>query len=711
MTEELPIYGALRACYLAADRRNLDKARSFRSLLEDFFRSVGMTVAPGVKGKSLTQAVYRYFSGCSSSKKAITALNKLIHELNACVHEERELSDEALLTMYQTLLRTLHSGTGIAPHLETLESAKLAGRQFLMGLNKEQHDAVLDNAKTVVVDAGPGTGKTFLLVRRMLVHLDKAPNAHVVALSFTNAAAVQLREKFTEASRQISPTAEVFFNTRTATIHSYCYHLLADYALQNGEVFTVEFIDPDDAADLADELAAREHLDSDEHASALRLFEEGMRVQALEHVRKLVVAFKRERHLIHVDEILDLFIKALEAEPFRAWLRGKLDLLLVDECQDLTSRIYEIIRALIELNPDAKLFFVGDPRQNIFAFNGGSYRNLLKFLKQQTEPVSHRTLRLTYRCPQVVIDRVNALNFTDCANAKLARADSSLIGETELIMAEDPVAEAAAVVERIARLEDPASAAVLCSWLSPLEAVATELNRAGIAWGLKGGRRTAARDIKRLMACLRYIEQRTADTHDRLRNRFADLDEQLVESLIEKLNLIADKHNAQPQKVADIIRAVAPFISIITEPDEASDLEAFAALAGEGTDIRAFLYEVNMGRADRFATFYVSNFAVQCTVPTTADKPQVTLSTIHSAKGLEWEHVYVISLFDGCLPSYLCEKETNVAKCEEMLNDECKKFYVACTRCKGELTLSLPLKTSTSWGMRRQVPSRFLSLD
>ena len=91
---------------------------------------------------------------------------------------------------------------------------------------------------------------------------------------------------------------------------------------------------------------------------------------------------------------------------------------MIDEAQDLTKLNYEIFSMLKSIIPELKILLVGDPRQNIFNFSGGSYEHLDNFLRKYPNHIQEK-LTMTYRCPETVTEYLNNFRFNDCPNYKL----------------------------------------------------------------------------------------------------------------------------------------------------------------------------------------------------------------------------------------------------------------------------------------------------
>lgn len=132
------------------------------------------------------------------------------------------------------------------------------------------------------------------------------------------------------------------------------------------------------------------------------------------------------------------------------------------------------------------MFLVGDPRQNIFGFLGGSFDNLEQFLKKYKGQISQKALSYSYRCPQKILDFTNGMTFSDCDNIQL----TSKSGETGSITVNDydnEYDEAKATVDFIKQRGSYNGIAILAPRIKTLGPIADELNSQGIRFVVQGG--------------------------------------------------------------------------------------------------------------------------------------------------------------------------------------------------------------------------------
>ena len=361
-------YNNLRECFISNDSNYTDKAWRFRRIFEGFAKRMTPSL-----NTTLDLRLKKIFRENRISCDNINKSDDLRQTLNKIIHNEQiEISSpEELRKYYKDLLEILSSITQEKPDEKSLILSGIQKEWYIEGLNTEQVSAVIDDAQVIDVNAGPGTGKTHLLVHKMLYYLKDNSERSIVALTFTNTAADQLLERFIEVKNKSNNPSEVYPNCRTATIHSYCFHCLTEYYKTVGKSFEYEIVEESDYPSIAEEIAIVYNCINEKNKIISILKNEGYYTDNTELVNK-VKKYKQKHHFIQVDEILYLFKEESEKnEIFKKWLEQRIDCLLIDESQDLSKSIYNVIRIFTDVNPNMFLFFVGDPRQNIFRFNGG----------------------------------------------------------------------------------------------------------------------------------------------------------------------------------------------------------------------------------------------------------------------------------------------------------------------------------------------------
>lgn len=375
-------------------------------------------------------------------------------------------------------------------------------QDHLNGLNEQQRDAVLCKANLVYVEAGPGTGKTHMLTSKLIEYVASAGSPQkIVALSYTNTAARQLGERFDRKVLETGLSGDyTFFN---GTIHSFCFRMLKTYNKEMSRLYDYVILDDEEIKELAEEIQKSQPGDVpiQQILSSLRSDKRDVPKELFNEISRIKEAYK----VISIQDILANFVKALdEDEGFRSWIRGQVSVIAIDEAQDLTELYYSIIDRLISIIPGLHVFLVGDPRQNIFEFNGGSYRNLHEFLSRHPSHVT-KHLTITYRCPKSIADYVNRFVFSDCDNNQL-QSRCATAGRLSIRRALSESHEADIVLNEVLEADSLNRRAVLSNNLRYRDTLIGKLLEHEIPYRVFGGRKLIKRHIRFLNHILRIVD-------------------------------------------------------------------------------------------------------------------------------------------------------------------------------------------------------------
>jgi DNA helicase-2/ATP-dependent DNA helicase PcrA len=558
-------------------------------------------------------------------------------------------------------------------------------REPTSDLDDEQRTAVTAPRGPVCVLAGAGTGKTRTITRRIghLVRAGHVAPGQVLAVTFTARAAGELRTRLRVLGVG-GVQARTFHAAALRQLRYFWPRVVGDVEWQLmesklravGQAAHKAGADTDSEAlrDLAGEIEwAKASLiaPSDYPAEVARVRRETPGDAA--QVAAVYAAYEKLKtaaRLLDFDDLLLHTAAALEthravAEEFHERYRC----FVVDEYQDVTPLQQRLLNAWLGERDD--LTVVGDANQTIYTFAGASPRYLLDFSRRFPEATVVRLQRDYRSTPQVV----------SCANKVISAARGQTAGtrlrlvgqlsggpEPSYTEYDDEVTESNAVAAAIKRMISdgvPASEiAVLFRVNAQSEVYERALDAAGVAFQVRGGERFFARpEVRQAMSALRSAQG-------------------------------ASYQSALP----DVVRAVLAPLGLTAEPAAGTagrqrweSLRALVGLAEElaehepDTDLAGFSAELGT-RAD-------------ASHPPTVQG--VTLASLHAAKGLEWDAVFLVGLVDGTLP--IQHADGDDAKIEE----ERRLLYVGVTRARRRLELSWAL-SRTSGGARRRRRSRFL---
>jgi DNA helicase-2/ATP-dependent DNA helicase PcrA len=434
-------------------------------------------------------------------------------------------------------------------------------------------------------------------------------------------------------------------------------------------------------------------------------------------LRQLFSAYveaKRSRHVLDYDDLL-LYWWMLMSEPALAAKVGeRFDHVLVDEYQDTNKLQAEI---LLRLKPDGKgVTVVGDDAQSIYAFRAADVKNILDFPSQYAPPAAVITLEQNYRSTQPILDASNAT--IGLAKQRFTKDLFSMRkegGRPLLVTVNDEAEQVRYVADKVLAEREAGLAlkrqAVLFRAAHHSDALEVELARRNIPFVKYGGLRfLEAAHIKDVLGILRWAENardsiaafRTLQllsgvgpagaghAWEWLEGRGFDL-KTLAEhtpagaaqsewpSFCKLMAVLHSPAATWPGQLGNVRRWYEPKLEALHGDAHArtGDLEQLEQIAGAFDSRERFLSELTLDPPS--ATGAEAG-------PPYLDEDYLILSTIHSAKGQEWDAVFVLNVVDGCIPSDMATGSP------EEVEEERRLLYVAMTRAKTSLHLIRPLR-------------------
>lgn len=548
--------------------------------------------------------------------------------------------------------------------------------RLLDGLNEEQREVTTTLLGPVRVLAGAGTGKTTALTRRLAYGIATGvydPRA-VMALTFTTKAAGEMRTRLS-ALGVPAVAARTFHSAALAQLRHFWPQIFGGRvpALADSKSGIIreaaEGVGIDIGRASAREIAAEiewrkvRNLSIDDYAATERPAPAAMPEDGLIAIMRRYERLKLERRVMDFEDVLLATLGILQNEPtVAAQVHAIYRVFVVDEYQDVSPVQQALLDAWLGNRKDVCV--VGDVSQTIYSFAGASMRPLLDF-DTRYPGAHHIEMVRNYRSTQSIVATANAVMKGEEGAVELrseTRGGPPLLREFD-----SDEAEAAWVAASIAAArgagEDALSVAVLARVGAQLPIIEQALAAAGVPYRLRDGPNYFARPE--------------------------------VATAMLLLNVAAAGQSAEAPSLAHAVAAVLLEAGYTARPPEGvgAERDAWEALAAllrlaeqkpEGTTLAAFVDEL------------LRRKAAQDAPPMRA----VTVSTIHSAKGLEWDTVYLIGLADGLLPV----RRTDGA---EAITEERRLFYVAVTRARRRLVMSWAARGE---GRRRRAPSPFLGL-
>jgi len=598
----------------------------------------------------------------------------------------------------------------------------------------------------LLIVAGAGTGKTDTLAHRvahLVIH--GVDPARILMLTFTRRAATEMRRRAHEITRKAlnEPLGGVSQGIAqrlswAGTFHAIGNRLLRHYAphLQLDPHFSV--IDRGDSSDLMDSLRQELGLADKEQRfprkdTCLQIYSNRVNTRAslqetLEHyfpwcaqwetelanLFRAYVEQKQHSRLLDYDDLL-LYWHAMMCEPRLAQHIGAhFDHVLVDEYQDTNRLQAEILHAL---KPEGSgLVVVGDDAQAIYSFRAAAVENILGFAERFQPAAEVVTLAQNYRSTQPVLDVANAVMAE--APRQHRKYLLSVRGEgarPRAVTVDELQTQAEYVCTEVLRRREASvplkRQAVLFRTSSHSDLLEVELTKRKIPFVKYGGLKfLEAAHIKDLLAVLRWVDNphnalaafrtlqllpgmgpvnaRAAIDHleagghsfESLKSfkppQTAEID---WRRLVELLQSLADPQRPWNGQLSQAREWYRRHFERLYEQfhTRMGDLEQLELLSGQYPSRERFLTEITLDPPN--ATSDLSGRP-------TLEEDFLVLSTIHSAKGMEWDTVYVLNVVDGSFPN-----EFSTGK-SELIEEERRLLYVALTRAQNDLLMMVPLK-------------------
>jgi len=613
-------------------------------------------------------------------------------------------------------------------------------------LNAQQREAVEHGleqpnhqGEPLLVIAGAGSGKTMTLASRATrLVLAGADPQRMLLLTFSRRAAGEMERRVGRVLHQalgLSSTLRPPSLPWSGTFHAIGARLLRDYAQQVGLSPQFTIVDRGDAEDLMALVRHRLGFGRGRRRFPLKGTCLGIYSRAVnsrtslgtlllehypwcaEHEDDLktlfggYVAEKQRQAAVDFDDLLLVWAQMMGEPLLSRHIAARFDHVLVDEYQD-TSRLQEAI--LLGLKPDGRgLTVVGDDAQSIYSFRAAEIENILGFPSRFPEPARVVLLERNYRSTQPLLDASNAvIALAGERYAKTLWTDLAASARPQLVTVADEAAQASWVADRVLEHREAGLSlkgqAVLFRSSHHSAALELELARRNIPFVKFGGLQfLEAAHIKDVLAVLRWAEnprhrlagfrvaqlvpgigaaaaQRLLDAMEGAADPAAELQRflppaaaQLEWEALARLLKSLGSDSGWPEELQLTIRWYEPHLERLHDDARvrSADLTQLARMAGGSATRQQFLTDLTLDPPS--ATSDEAG-------PPLLDEDYLILSTIHSAKGMEWQAVYLLNAVDGCMPADLATG--TMAQIEE----ERRLAYVALTRAKRHLHVLVP---------------------
>jgi len=621
---------------------------------------------------------------------------------------------------------------------------------LLEGLNQQQRLAVLATEGPVLVLAGAGSGKTRVIAHRMahLVLERGVPPEAILAMTFTNKAAAEMRARVEALlGGQGAPSW-------IATFHSFCVRVLRRHAEAAG--LTRGFVIYDEDDQLSAVRAALRGLDLSEKLHPPRRVlswisaqknsgrdpaeaeSDSIAAQTFARIAERYARALESAQALDFDDLLLRTVTLLEkSTAVRDGYRQRFRYVLVDEYQDTNRAQYEIVRLLA--GHGGNVTVVGDEDQAIYSWRGANIGNILDF---ERDFPGARILRLeeNYRSTQAILDVASGLVAHNRRRiGKALRAVQAAGEAVRLHQAADEFEEAAWVVDHIATEGGRGRAAVLYRMNAQSRLFEESLLRHRIPYVVVGGVGFyERREVKDILAYLRLIVNprepvalrrvlnvpprgigsRTVGELERLAAaRGVALSEALGAAVDEALlPARATQPLAHFREMMDSLRAAAEALTLKTLVERTLASTGYSAMLAaedshEAEDRLGNLAELLSAAAAYEAREdepslpgFLDSVSLLSDIDQARGDAPVVLMTLHSAKGLEFESVFLAGLEEGLLP----HSRSTAGETRDALEEERRLCYVGMTRAMKHLHLTWAASRMVFGQRRLSEPSRFL---
>jgi len=602
-------------------------------------------------------------------------------------------------------------------------------------LNKEQLEVVFSNNNHSLVLAGPGSGKTRVLVYRISYLIDKGVKSeNILLLTFTNKA----------AKNMIQRTTELLGNYPNGIFAGTFHHVGNIILRRHPEVigfshnFTI--IDNEDSRNIIKDIINNLNIKNkkafpspsvifsinsysknslidlssciDSKYKQLWLFKN----QIIE-ICSAYESKKKKQNIMDFDDLLFYWNKLLDNENIKRHYSRQFTNILVDEFQDTNKLQFDIIKKLSDKN---NIMVVGDDCQSIYSFRAAEIKNILEFPKNYQGCKEFQLIKNYRSTPEILNLINNSIKNNNLQFKKTLSTENKNKDKPTIVKCENLEDEAKYIIEKIKEINrnEYGDTSILFradyhSANIELELMKNNINFKKVG-GLKFFEQAHIKDItsflkifanskdelswKRILVLFEGIGDNTASKiWDRL-NKFDNPINQITRSnlnlsltqkpavgwnnFINIIKLSSDKKN--PSDLIDsFFKNFYKSHLQIKYPnfkDRVFDVKQYMDLAEKYKSVSSFLHDITLD-ADLTNSESHEN----------SNKNLLTLSTIHQAKGLEWKNVFVISLAENRFPMPIAYQNDNI-------EEERRLFYVACSRAKENLYLTIPLEEFTHWG-------------
>ncbi len=624
-------------------------------------------------------------------------------------------------------------------YIERDENIMEQTNHLLQGLNGPQQEAVMCTEGPLLLLAGAGSGKTRVLTHRVayLIEEKQVMPYHIMAITFTNKAAGEMRERI---NQMVGMGAESIW---VATFHSSCVRILRRYIDRMGYNNNFTIYDTDDQKAVMKEVCKRLEIDTKKFKEKMFLNvisgaknelispeEFTLRAQGdFNKVRQAQVyreyqARLKQNNALDFDDLILMTVELLKTDAEVAnYYQERFQYVMVDEYQDTNTAQFELVRLLAAGRQN--LCVVGDDDQSIYKFRGANIYNILNFEKHYANA---RVIKLeqNYRSTKVILNAANSVIANNVGRKDKALWTENETGEKIHFEQFDSAYEEADYISR-----DIASkvrrgdytygdCAILYRTNAQSRLLEEKLVVSNIPYKIVGGVNFYSRkEVKDLLCYLKTIDNAQDEIAVRRiinvprrgigATSLAKVADYAYENQLNFFQALQDA-----DKIPSLGRGatkIQPFVMFIQSMRSRLEYYSVSKLLEEIIDETGYVEELEAENTDeakarienidelmnKIITYeqeaeeptlsgFLEEVALMAEIDNLAeDNDYVVLMTLHSAKGLEFPNVYLAGMEDGLFPSYMSITSDNSG---DELEEERRLCYVGITRAKEHLTIT-----------------------
>ena len=629
-------------------------------------------------------------------------------------------------------------------------------------LNPAQREAVEKTEGPVLILAGAGSGKTRVLTTRIghLIEDKGVQPANILAITFTNKAANEMRERVEETLE--SDASDMWIST----FHSCCVRILRKDINRIGYNRSFVIYDSADQVTLVKDCLKELNLNDKEFEPKMiistisgakdKLYDPKQfkamhmndnRMSKIADVYALYQDRLKRNSALDFDDLIFKTVELLKSDKeVLDYYRNRFKYIMVDEYQDTSKAQYELIKILAKEHQN--ICVVGDDDQSIYGWRGADIRNILEFEKDYDD-VHVVKLEQNYRSTQIILDAANTVISNNIERKRKRLWSEKKDGELiKIQVAQDEIEESDFVADMIAKISREQNRsykdfAVLYRANAQSRSVEDALNRSQIPYNIYGGTKFYERkEIKDLIAYLRVIQNPQDDisikriinvprrgiglrTIEKIEDR-ASLKQESIYSVlidIETNSEISTKaRNSISEFVDNVIgtlrtmREVYPVSKLIEKVIESIDYYGYIDELYKGDkeeaeerkdNVKEFIsvaMEFEQNSEEKDLETFLTGVALTSESSEEEEIDKVSLMTIHTSKGLEFPVVFIVGMEDGLFPIARAVRSMSDSEIEE----ERRLCYVGITRAKEILYLTLTQKRTLYGKTNPSIASRFM---